>query len=83
MALFPYLLVRIVIFAIAKLIAPVKEWFQYTTDKIPWPGLSGEVLTIAGTPAPRRPARRCPRLKLAGHGLLVCSLSSPSSTASA
>jgi lactate permease len=49
MALFPYLLV-IVVFAIAKLIAPVKEWLSTTDVKIPWPGLSGEVLTIAGTP---------------------------------
>ena len=49
MALFPYLLV-IVVFSTAKLVAPVKAWLTGTDVKIPWPGLSGEVLTVAGKP---------------------------------
>jgi len=48
MALFPYILV-IVIFSVAKLIPAVKDWLTSTDVKIPWPGLSGEVLTHAGT----------------------------------
>jgi lactate permease len=47
MALFPYILV-IVIFSIAKLVPAVKDWLTSTDVKIPWPGLSGEVLTHAG-----------------------------------
>jgi lactate permease len=47
MALFPYVLV-IVIFSIAKLVPAVKDWLAGTDVKIPWPGLSGEVLTHSG-----------------------------------
>ena len=38
MALFPYILV-IVIFSVAKLVAPVRAWLASTDIKIPWPGL--------------------------------------------
>lgn len=47
MALFPYLLV-IVVFSIAKLVPPVKAFLEGTDVKIPWPGLDGNVLTVAG-----------------------------------
>jgi len=72
MALFPYLLV-IVVFAIAKLIAPVKEWLTATDIKIPWPGLSGEVLTIAGTPSTAT-TYTLSWLSSPGSMLLICSL---------
>ena len=72
MALFPYLLV-IVVFAIAKLIAPVKEWLTTTDIKIPWPGLSGEVLTIAGTPSTAT-TYTLSWLSSPGSMLLICSL---------
>ena len=72
MALFPYLLV-IVVFAIAKLIAPVKEWLSTTDVKIPWPGLSGEVLTIAGTPSAAT-TYTLSWLSSPGTMLLICSL---------
>ncbi|MBK7721299.1 MAG: L-lactate permease [Austwickia sp.] len=49
MALFPYLLV-IAAFSIAKLYDPVKNWLLATDIKIPWPGLDGQVLTVAGKP---------------------------------
>ncbi len=49
MALFPYILV-IVIFSVAKLVPAVKDWLTSTDLKIPWPGLSGEVLTHSGAP---------------------------------
>ena len=72
MALFPYLLV-IVVFGIAKLIAPVKEWLATTDIKIPWPGLSGEVLTIAGTPSAAT-TYTLSWLSSPGSMLLICSL---------
>ncbi len=50
LALFPYLLV-IVVFALAKLWAPVKKWLAGTDLKFGWPGLDGQVLTVAGTPS--------------------------------
>ncbi len=49
MALFPYLLV-IAAFSLAKLYDPVKNWLTTTDIKIPWPGLDGNVLTLAGKP---------------------------------
>ncbi|WP_226345277.1 L-lactate permease [Agilicoccus flavus] len=49
MALFPYLLV-IVVFSLSKLAPPVKAALAATDVKIPWPGLDGNVLTVAGTP---------------------------------
>ena len=72
MALFPYLLV-IVVFGIAKLIAPVKSWLTTTDIKIPWPGLSGEVLTIAGTPSTAT-TYTLSWLSSPGSMLLICSL---------
>jgi lactate permease len=72
MALFPYLLV-IVVFAIAKLVAPVKDWLTSTDVKIPWPGLSGEVLTIAGTPSTAT-TYTLSWLSSPGTMLLICSL---------
>lgn len=47
MALFPYILV-IAVFSVAKLVPAVKDWLAGTDVKVPWPGLSGEVLTHAG-----------------------------------
>ena len=47
LALFPYLLV-IAVFAVAKLVTPVKELLTGTDVKIPWPGLDGEILTASG-----------------------------------
>ena len=50
LALFPYLLV-IVVFAVAKLLAPAKKWLAGTDVKFGWPGLNGHVLTAAGKPS--------------------------------
>ena len=72
MALFPYVLV-IVVFAIAKLVAPVKAWLASTDLKIGWPGLSGEVLTHAGTPNPST-TYTLAWLSSPGTMLLICSL---------
>ncbi len=49
MALLPYAII-IVVFAIAKLVTPVpvKEALLAQDIKIAWPGLDGEVLTVAG-----------------------------------
>ncbi len=47
MALFPYLIV-IVIFAIAKLVAPVTAWLASFNIKIAWPLLHGHILTASG-----------------------------------
>jgi lactate permease len=47
MALFPYLLV-IAVFSCAKLLPPVKAFLESTDIKIGWPGLDGQVLTVAG-----------------------------------
>ena len=47
LALFPYLLV-IAVFAVAKLVTPVKDLLTGTDVKIPWPGLDGEILTASG-----------------------------------
>lgn len=49
MALFPYLLV-IVVFVVAKLIPAVSAFLTGTDIKIPWPGINGQILTLAGTP---------------------------------
>ncbi|MFT3875179.1 MAG: L-lactate permease [Propioniciclava sp.] len=47
MALFPYLLV-IVVFVIAKLVAPVQAFLASTDVKIQWPGLYGQLMTVDG-----------------------------------
>ncbi|HEY3259149.1 MAG TPA: L-lactate permease, partial [Pseudonocardiaceae bacterium] len=49
MALLPYLII-IVVFSIAKLVGPVKTFLAHTDVKIKWPGLNGQVLSIAGKP---------------------------------
>jgi lactate permease len=46
-AMFPYVLV-VAVFSLAKLIPAVDTWLTGTNVKIPWPGLSGEVLTHDG-----------------------------------
>ena len=49
MAFFPYLLV-IVVFSLAKLWTPLKDFLARTDVKIKWPGLDGHVLSTAGKP---------------------------------
>ncbi len=70
MALFPYLLV-IVAFSIAKLVTPVKNWLVGTDVKIAWPGLDGNVLTIAGNPNTST-VYTLPWLSGPGTTLLIC-----------
>ncbi|HEY5788275.1 MAG TPA: L-lactate permease, partial [Microlunatus sp.] len=48
MAFLPYLVV-IVVFTLAKLWTPLKNWLTSTDVKIPWPGLDGNILTVSGT----------------------------------
>ncbi|QIM21771.1 L-lactate permease [Phycicoccus sp. HDW14] len=72
MALFPYLLV-IAVFAVAKLVTPVKTWLATTDVKVPWPGLSGEVLTLKGRPSAAT-TYTLPWLSSPGTMLLLCSL---------
>jgi lactate permease len=50
MAFLPYLLV-IVVFTLAKLWPPLRDFLTARDAKIPWPGLDGQVLTPAGEPA--------------------------------
>lgn len=50
MALFPYLLV-IAVFSLAKLVPPITSALAATDVKFGWPGLDGNILTAAGTPA--------------------------------
>lgn len=50
MALFPYLLV-IGVFSIAKLVPVATDALAATDVKFGWPGLDGNILTAAGTPA--------------------------------
>jgi len=49
LAFFPYLLV-IVVFCLAKLVAPLTKALAATDWKIKWPGLDGHVLSAAGKP---------------------------------
>jgi lactate permease len=49
MALLPYVII-IVVFSIARLWGPAKEFFAGTDVKIPWPGLDGNILNAAGEP---------------------------------
>ena len=48
MAFLPYLVV-IVVFSLAKLLTPLKNWLAGTDLKIRWPGSDGNILTISGT----------------------------------
>lgn len=50
LALFPYLLV-IAVFSVAKLWSPVARFLASTDIAVPWPGLDGNILTAAGSPA--------------------------------
>ncbi|MCW7946506.1 lactate permease [Streptomyces hygroscopicus] len=47
MAFLPYLVV-IAVFSVANLVKPVEQALAATTADIPWPGLDGQVLTVAG-----------------------------------
>lgn len=47
MALFPYLLV-VVVFALAKLLTPVKNFLTDTDATFGWPGLDGNIATASG-----------------------------------
>ncbi|MDN5717682.1 MAG: L-lactate permease, partial [Janibacter sp.] len=47
-AMFPYILV-VAVFSVAKLVPAVDTWLTSTNVKIPWPGLSGEVLNHDGS----------------------------------
>ncbi|MEU7058231.1 L-lactate permease [Streptomyces sp. NPDC046197] len=47
MAFLPYLVV-IAVFSVANLVKPVQRALAATTADIPWPGLDGQVLTVAG-----------------------------------
>jgi lactate permease len=49
MALMPYVII-IVVFSIAKLFGPVKDFLLGSDIKIKWPGLDGNVLNSAGKP---------------------------------
>jgi lactate permease len=49
MALLPYVII-IVVFSVARLWGPAKEFLTGTDVKIPWPGLDGNILNAAGEP---------------------------------
>jgi lactate permease len=49
MALMPYIII-IIVFSIAKLYGPVKDFLLASDIKIEWPGLNGNVLNAAGKP---------------------------------
>jgi lactate permease len=72
MALFPYLLV-IAVFSVAKLVPAVKDFLAGTDRKIPWPGLDGHVLTVAGKVSTST-VYTLPWLSSPGTLLLLCSL---------
>jgi lactate permease len=48
MAFLPYLVV-IVVFALAKLFTPLKNWLAGSDTKFGWPGLDGNILNVSGT----------------------------------
>ncbi len=48
MAFLPYLVV-IVVFTLAKLWSPLKNWLASTDTKFGWPGLDGNILNFSGT----------------------------------
>ena len=70
MAFFPYLLV-IVVFSVAKLVTPVKEFLVGRDIKIAWPGLDGHVLNSAGEPVAST-IYNFPWLSSPGSLLLIC-----------
>ena len=50
MAFLPYIVV-IVVFSLAKLFTPLKNWLASTDIKFGWPGSDGNILTLAGKPS--------------------------------
>jgi lactate permease len=50
MAFLPYIVV-IVVFSLAKLFTPLKNWLASTDLKFGWPGSDGNILTTAGKPS--------------------------------
>jgi lactate permease len=70
MAFFPYLLV-ILVFSLAKLWTPMKDFLVGTDVKIPWPGLDQNVLSAAGTPVTST-VYNFPWLSSPGSLLLIC-----------
>jgi lactate permease len=50
MAFLPYIVV-IVVFSLAKLFTPLKNWLAGTDLKFGWPGSDGNILTLAGSPS--------------------------------
>ena len=50
MAFLPYIVV-IVVFSLAKLFTPLKNWLASTDLKFGWPGSDGNILTLAGKPS--------------------------------
>ncbi|GAB3585425.1 L-lactate permease [Calidifontibacter terrae] len=72
MALLPYLLV-IVVFAVTKLIDPIKNWMVGTDQPIKWPGLNGEIVNAKGV-ATKTTVYSFQWLSSPGTMLLLCSL---------
>lgn len=72
MALFPYALVMVV-FILAKLVAPIKNMLDATDIKIQWPGLYGKVLTSTGE-ANKSTVYTLTTLSSPGTLLLICGL---------
>jgi lactate permease len=72
MAFFPYLLV-IVVFCVAKLVAPLTKALAATDVKVKWPGLDGHVLSSAGKPVTTT-VYVFPWLSSPGTLLLICGI---------
>lgn len=70
LALFPYLLI-IAVFSVAKLWSPVTRFLASTDIAVPWPGLDGNILTAAGSPATTT-IYRFTWLSTPGTLLLIC-----------
>ena len=69
MALFPYLLV-VGVFAVAKLVEPVKELLAAPTFAISWPGLDGLIANPAGDPVAA--VYSVPALETPGTLIFLC-----------
>jgi lactate permease len=70
LAFFPYLLI-IVVFSLAKLFTPLKDFLGARDVKIGWPGLDGNVLSAAGKPVTST-VYTFPWLSSPGTLLLIC-----------
>jgi lactate permease len=70
MAFFPYLLI-IVVFSLAKLWTPLKDFLGARDVKIAWPGLDGNVLSATGKPVTST-VYTFPWLSSPGTLLLIC-----------